>query len=184
MATIVRNLWKKVRWPFLYTPEGTNELLKSASVNAQGPYRTPSPGTMEQPKLPNFENSDRMYNNNFYVRDTTSNPEPPIVGIVRTDANKFIVQAPLKMVTQGSPGNKNPDVLVYDPTGLRATMTTTQDALTESLAKYAPNHQPTPIWAADAQSIIDDCEAKGLPAVPGRQCAWEVEPHENKSHAW
>jgi len=125
-----------------------------------------------------------MYNNNFYVRNTVANPEPPVVMIVRSDAPTLIEQPALKLETGGSPGNNNPDVLKYDPSGLRVTMTTNQDALTKSLASHAPNHMPTPVWAADAQSIIDDCKAKDIPIMPGRPASWLIEPHENKLHAW
>ncbi|RYG46155.1 hypothetical protein EON67_09850 [archaeon] len=41
---------------------------------------------------------------------------------------------------------QNPDVERYDPTGLRAAMTTNYAALRKELAMHRPNHLPTSSW--------------------------------------
>lgn len=138
----------------------------------------------EAPQIPNVSSTDRIYDNNHYKRDTVRNPEPPVVFMVESNAPICIEAPPQVLETGGSPGNNNPAVLRYDPSGLRSTMSATQSALEESLKEHAPDHQPTPLWAKDADKIIEDLESKGLPMTAGKPTRWSVEPHENKSYAW
>ena len=175
---------KQVKHAFVYVPEGTTEVLNAAVVDAKSSYRTPSPMMREAPQIPNVPSTDRIYDNNHYKRDTVRNPEPPAVFIVESNAPICIEAPPQVLETGGSPGNNNPAVLRYDPSGLRSTMSATQSALDESLQAHAPDHQPTPLWAKDADKIIEDLESKGLPMTAGNPIRWRVEPHENKNHSW
>merc|ERR1712100_531218 len=102
-----------------------------------------------------------MYNNNYYVRDTKSNPETPVVMMVPSNSPIAIEGPPQQLETGGSTGSfGNPAVKRYDPTGLRSTMSTSQEALTENLKQYAPDHQPEPLWKSDAQDMLDEFKAK------------------------
>lgn len=59
--------------------------------------------------------------------------------------------------------------MVYDKTGLRTTMTTSLAATNASLEKYRPDHQPTPSWAFDAETVawMQRMAEKGQ-VVPGK----------------
>ena len=75
-----------------------------------------------------------------------------------------------KVIPVGSPGNKNPAVLAYDPSGLRSSMSATWSAMDKAVALRAnPNHLPTPSWWNDLAEIEADCERKGIPYVAGRR---------------
>ena len=104
--------------------------------------------------------------------------------ITKKDEPLCIEGPPQMLETGGSPGNNNPAVLRYDPSGLRSTMSANQEALAKSLASHAADHMPTPLWQKDVQDIIDECKAKGIPMVAGKPASWAVEPHENKKYAW
>jgi hypothetical protein len=64
---------------------------------------------------------------------------------------------------------QNPDVMVYDKTGLRTAMTTSVAAMNASLGKCRPDHQPTPAWALDAATVawMEKMAAAGQ-VVPGK----------------
>lgn len=75
-----------------------------------------------------------------------------------------------KEIPIGSPGNKNPAVLDYDPSGLRSSMSATWAALDIAVVeRAAPNHLPTPEWWKDLAFIEAECDRKGHPYVMGRK---------------
>lgn len=73
-----------------------------------------------------------------------------------------------------SPGNKNPAVLAYDPTGLRSAMSATNQELEKALDRAMPNHNVRYAWQAEEEQIVKDCEAKGLPVPPGKRAKFAV----------
>ena len=68
----------------------------------------------------------------------------------------------------GSPGQKNPAVERYDPTGLRSSMTANWANLDKELANIKPNHNVVPEWSNDIEQIWADCDKKGIPRSIGR----------------
>lgn len=81
----------------------------------------------------------------------------------------------------GSPGNKNPAVLRYDPSGLRSSMTANWGELEKSLeARARPNHLPGPEWLKDLKAIEAECERKGIPYIEGRKYAYNVSSNYNQ----
>ena len=70
----------------------------------------------------------------------------------------------------GSPGQNNPAVAAYDPSGLRSSMTANWTALDKSLQlNAAPDHLPKPEWFDHMEEIQKECERKGIPLVIGRK---------------
>lgn len=66
-------------------------------------------------------------------------------------------------------GNKNPAVMLYDPSGLRSTMSANWPALDAAVQKYAkPNHLPSPEWINSLAAIEAEAEKKGIPVALGR----------------
>jgi hypothetical protein len=75
-----------------------------------------------------------------------------------------------KVLPIGSPGNKNPAVMQYDPSGLRSSMSATWGAMDKAVAvQAAPDHLPMPQWWNQIAEIEADCERKGIPYTPGRR---------------
>ena len=76
-----------------------------------------------------------------------------------------------KVTKGGSSGRfKNPAVALYDPSGLRSTMSATWEALDLAVLKNAdPNHLPAPAWYTNQESVDEFCEKKGIPYTLGRR---------------
>ena len=130
-------------------------------------YRYPAPGSRTGAKVPVRDSAEDAYDIKHYSRDPR-NLKPDEETFINA-ASKPSLLAP-KVPQIGSPGNKNPAVLRYDPSGLRSSMTANWGALDASLEKRAkPNHLPGPEWFADLKQIEADCEKKGIPYVPGRR---------------
>ncbi len=103
-----------------------------------------------QPRLP-VASPARAYDIGYYTRDVRRNPDPainlPIDSNFSGEARKYLISAPLvEKPEAGSPGQKNPDVIRYDPSGVRTAMTTNWASLQASLQAARPNHIPTPAW--------------------------------------
>ena len=143
-------------------------------------YRWPSPGSGPKPNVPELESSDRMYRITHYDRDTVRSQKGAVILRGQKDGQAAIESSNVRLLSRSaSPGNANPDVMKYDPSGLRTTMTANQDALDAALASRQPTHLCKPLWAANSADIIAEYEAKGLPAVPGRPSGWTRMPVEN-----
>jgi hypothetical protein len=144
-------------------------------------FRYPSPGNRKPVNIPGEDDGEDPYFIAHYVRDTSRRgidsalPNPEImadkVALLPEDDPR--VQEWKEKLAQGpgsSPGNKGVFATGksdYDPTGLRASMSTNWEALNESLDKYEPNHLPTPCWMSKEDEIIAKWEARGLPCPPG-----------------
>lgn len=109
----------------------------------------------------------------YYPRDVRRLPEVsplPIETNFAGDAAKLLVApATVPNADAGSPGQKNPDVQRYDPTGLRTAMTANWAALNASLKATRANHLPTPRWQKFATAEDN--------AALGRLVASGVQPH-------
>eukprot|EP00516_Mucochytrium_quahogii_P005335 CAMPEP_0203744838 /NCGR_PEP_ID=MMETSP0098-20131031/776_1 /ASSEMBLY_ACC=CAM_ASM_000208 /TAXON_ID=96639 /ORGANISM=" , Strain NY0313808BC1" /LENGTH=174 /DNA_ID=CAMNT_0050632461 /DNA_START=107 /DNA_END=631 /DNA_ORIENTATION=+ len=164
----------KVKDFFIFRKDGAtyeNYPTKSAAGGAKG-YRYPSPGSRETAVVPDVENEDQIYDIRYYTRDTARNKAPVTVlgGGVETKSLPEIVPDPLS-----SPGNKNPAVLKYDPTGTRSSMSATWEGMESELEKARADHLPQAWNFAEGQTeeeLNQECADKGIPPVPGKPFPW------------
>mmetsp|Transcript_22724 Transcript_22724/g.32564 ORF Transcript_22724/g.32564 Transcript_22724/m.32564 type:complete len:305 (+) Transcript_22724:72-986(+) len=154
-------------------------ISKDGKLTAQ--YRYPSPGNRKPVQIPGDDPGSDPYFIAHYVRDTTrrgTDPAQPFPELDQARAAMLPKDDPrvqelkdkLAAGPGSSPGNKGvfaTGKTDYDPTGLRASMSTSWEATNASLDTYEPNHLPTPIWADRQEEIIARFEAKGLPVPPG-----------------
>mmetsp|Transcript_12055 Transcript_12055/g.17458 ORF Transcript_12055/g.17458 Transcript_12055/m.17458 type:complete len:212 (-) Transcript_12055:62-697(-) len=184
---VLNDLWNKVAPYIVLDPKHTfSYLIKTRNDKPSGPYgaaltdgsvkkgyRFPAPGNLEHPSIPD-KTSNRNYEITHYTRDTSRTTEP--VTILKVDPSRPLAIEGTDFIplTDGSPGNKNIDVLNYDQSGLRTAMTTSHEALQASLAALQPNHLPESAWEGDAEDIIREYTEKGLSPVPGRSFEWNV----------
>ena len=170
------SLWRTFKDKILAFKPGSIKFYLKANAKSAGhggSYRYPAPGSQPQAFVPGQENDDLLYDTKYYTRDSRRHPEPAFVISGPKTPKPFIANSePLPLL--GSPGNNNPDVLKYDPTGLRSAMSTTNDQHREAILKVRPTHLPQPSWLKDQGSILKDLKAKGLPPVPGKPHHWDM----------
>jgi len=151
-------------------------------------FRYPSPGSQPPVAEPEtdatFGNAaDDPYNVSYYKRDTGRRyTSEPGAGLHR-DLEKIRlellpkddprVKEAMEEFDKGpgsSPGNKGQFALAksdYDPSGLRATMSTNFAATQESLDSNMPDHLPTPIWMSKQEEIVAWYVERDLPVPIG-----------------
>jgi len=150
-------------------------------------FRQPSPGSQPPARMPaedaSFGNAgDDPYDASYYKRDTgrryTSDP---------TDLHRDLERIKLELLPEddprvreakeefekgpgNAPGNKGrfaTGPTDYDPTGLRATMSTSYEATQKSLDANMPDHLPTPVWMSKQDEIVEWYEERDLPVPIG-----------------
>ena len=188
--------YKKFREFWFFYPDEPYDLQqvnahKEFSISKDDPtltraYRTPSPGSEGPVKLPEFDldTDEDPYDSAYYKRDTrrrweyseTGNPhiEGLKLAILQEhfpdDENVKAEIAKFEAGPESSPGNKGvfaTGPTDYDPTGLRATMSTNWKSLNESLDKHMPDHLPTPIWVGKEEEVDKHYVDRGIPAPFG-----------------
>lgn len=150
-------------------------------------FRHPSPGSQPPVQMPETDTSmgnagEDPYDVSYYKRDTgrrfTSEP-----GALHRDLEKIKlellpqddprVKEAMENFDKGpgsSPGNGGKFALAktdYDPTGLRASMSTNFAATQESLDANMPDHLPTPVWMDKQAEIVAWYEERDLPVAIG-----------------
>ncbi|CAN0218726.1 unnamed protein product, partial [Discosporangium mesarthrocarpum] len=106
-------------------------------------YRYPAPNSRPMANVPNSDDPDALYDTGYFKKDTrraprniTSYTAPALEGLVGQQEKKarakLAAAAPADAIIP-SKGNKNPAVLKYDPTGLRATMSASQEEMDKSI---------------------------------------------------
>jgi len=162
--------------------------ISAKDPNLKMQFRYPSPGSqppVEQPNEdPSFGNpGDDPYNVSYYKRDTgrryTSEPGAGLhrdLEKIRLDLlpqDDPRVKEAVEEFEKGpgsSPGNKGQFALAksdYDPSGLRAAMSTNYKATQESLDSNMPDHLPTPVWMSKQEEIVNWYEERDLPVAIG-----------------
>lgn len=135
-------------------------------------WRYPTPGSKPHPHIPHGP-VERSYDIKYYPRDSRRNPwnhVAPEATFFKVDTNKHLTQAQLiEEPKRGSPGNNNPDVMRYNPDGLRTAMTATHEAMEAELAKHRPTQLCTFEWEGRVEEVIASYEDHGIPPVPGRR---------------
>jgi len=173
----------RVKKLFIFHTEGETGFKVYPTKGGKGRiagYRYPSPGSAsEGANIPSLNEGEDPYNTQYYTRDTTAHKKDIFVISSKTLSEGTVISES----KLGSPGNKNPAVLKYDPTGTRSAMTTTWEALDAELAKHQPNHLPTPCWELDGIDVAAECERKGIPPQPGKPRKWIV-PKEMYDDKW
>jgi len=153
-------------------PNGLIQVLPQREANVSGVerikgYRYPAPGSRTGARVPIRESEEDVYDIKHYSRDPR-NVKPDEETFINSAAKPSLFSP--KVAQIGSPGNKNPAVLRYDPSGLRSSMSANWAALDKSLAARAvPNHLPSPVWFKELKDIEAECEKKGIPYVAGKR---------------
>uniref|UniRef100_A0AAV1VI79 Uncharacterized protein n=1 Tax=Peronospora matthiolae TaxID=2874970 RepID=A0AAV1VI79_9STRA len=176
-------LRNKLRKVLVFTEAtGTKQVNQSPAVS-QG-YRYPSPDKQaEGVFVPTSGSKDSVYNIQYYTRDIRSLPYPLEVGMHPSLPVEKRAEIPAD-AKRGSPGNKNPAVLSYDPSGTRAAMTTTHEARDKLLLQHVSTHNVHFEWEGDAEKdIVENNEAKNLPPTPGRPFVWNF-PAQSRVMRW
>lgn len=184
--------YKKFRETFFFMPDDIYDLQQNPKPNQKIPisktdptmtamYRTPSPGSQVPVNLPEFEEGEDPYDTGYFKRDTRrrylsselGNKEHELIKLSLMNQDDPAVQEDIKAVQAGpasSPGNKGrfaTGPTDFDPTGLRATMSVTWEALEASLDSHMPTHLPTPVWVGHEASIIQWHKERDLPVPVG-----------------
>ncbi|OQR99301.1 hypothetical protein ACHHYP_07113 [Achlya hypogyna] len=178
-------LRQKLREKLVFTvASGTEQAYQSPS-GAQN-FRYPAPvSAPKQAHVPSTESKKNIYSTQYYTRDVRRykkwnkaevgiHPSLGLAPPAELPAGTFL----------GSPGNKNPAVLAYDPTGTRSAMSTTfaaRDALIESLAE--DSHLVRMEWEPFQEEILAKCEEDNTPPVPGRPYPWNM-PNRSRIARW
>ncbi|KAL7474796.1 hypothetical protein ACHAW6_000748 [Cyclotella cf. meneghiniana] len=165
--------------------------ISDSDPNLVHKFRQPSPGSQPPVSLDrsvdaSFGNAaDDPYNVAYYKRDTgrryTSDPaskhrDIEEIKLALLPADDPRVQEAKEEFEKGpgsSPGNKGmfaTGKTTFDPTGLRATMSTSWQATEKSLDENMPDHLPTPVWMLSKEKqdeILAWYEERDLPVPIG-----------------
>ncbi|KAG9412899.1 hypothetical protein AC1031_015790 [Aphanomyces cochlioides] len=158
------------------------------SPDASQKFRYPSPTSVpERAHVPTTASKKNVYSIQYYTRDARRHKKfnQTEVGFHPSLGHKPLAQLP-KDTALGSPGNKNPAVLSYDPTGTRSAMSTThaaRDALIEETADLASSQCFKFEWEPFEADIIAAYERDGTPPVPGRPFPWDM-PAQSRIDRW
>ncbi|ETV87331.1 hypothetical protein H257_00946 [Aphanomyces astaci] len=157
------------------------------SPSASQNFRYPSPASVEaKAHIPNTTKKN-LYSTQYYTRDARRHAKfnEVNVGFHPSLGVKPLAQLPAD-TPLGSPGNKNPAVLIYDPTGTRSAMSTThaaRDALIEATADLESSQCVKFEWEGSEDAIIAEYELNGTPPVPGRPFPWDM-PAQSRIERW
>lgn len=180
---------------WMFRPDDINNFEQMPKPNVKHPitedgkthmFRHVSPGSQPPVNIPDADVGtlrDDPFQVTYYPTDTRrrfndpANPNPELerikVEMMGGDENDPRVQAALKKLEEGtgsSPGNKGMFATGksdYDPSGLRATMSASHEAMNAELDRNSPNHLPTPCWVDKQDEIIAWYEERNLPIPPG-----------------
>ena len=170
--------WLKPLWnpsgSYVYRAGGRT----AAAAQQDKGFRYPGPGMDPTSKVPTGP-EDRLYDITYYARDTRRNAPTHKAALVTNPAmapqlalGEEGVYAPMAETGSGASGQKNPDVLRYDPRGLRAAMTATWEETHREVQRHMPSQLCRTAWQGEQADIIAKCEKDGTPPVPGRPKKW------------
>ena len=185
---------------FIFSPneKGTTTDYVNATRSQNGGYgagyRYPAPGSRPTANIPEHASDDSLYDTSHYTRNTAKWPMPKVTlqagtqvalageaakhaALTAAHGDEAAMLAAEVEVNRGSPGNKNPGIMRYDPSGLRSAMSTTNEETDKAIAANLPDHLSTPWWSKGYPSgvegvtvqgaLLSQLEAKGLPPQPG-----------------
>ena len=170
--------WLKPLWnpsgSYVYRAGGRT----AAAAQQEKGFRYPAPGMDVSSKVPTGP-EDRLYDITYYSRDTRRNAPTHKAALVTNPEmapqlalGEETVYAAAEETGSGASGQKNPDVLRYDPKGLRAAMTATWDETHREIQRHMPTQLTRTAWQHEQRDILAKCAADGTPPVPGRPKKW------------
>ena len=85
----------------------------------------------------------------------------------------------------GRPGTKDPAVLNYDESGLRAVHTAGWEAYEKEMTSHIPDHLVEPAWSYnDGEAKLNqECEEKNIPYMIGKRYKWNT-PYGYNTYRW
>ncbi len=163
------SLWEKFKNLFIFFPNAPDFIQyqnKSPVKGIQG-YRYPSPGDRgASANIP--EGLPDPYDTTSYDKDTTRHRSPIYIA-TSSEISKAIGEDSSTSKKQLNPPKNIPQVLGYDPSGIRVAATTSQEAVEAKIKDWRPTHLPAPWWY---HAGIDDYETyskpRGLPPRAGK----------------
>ncbi|KAF1313806.1 hypothetical protein FI667_g16992, partial [Globisporangium splendens] len=172
---------QKLRELLLFTEaSGTKQEFQAPSGHQK--YRYPAPSNQPAARVPSTEKKENIYNTQYYTRDIRRMHVPLEVGVHPSIAVEKRAELP-KDAKRGSPGNKNPAVLAYDPSGTRSAMTTTHEARDKLILTHTATHNIRFAWEGKDEEIIKEYESKNIPPVPGQPFEWDM-PDRARIRRW
>ena len=172
-----------------WVPEGPQKVERIKG------YRYPAPGSREAARVPRVENTDEVFDTKYYSRDTRRARRDRAVILAR----KYLAPTELKAIeaakapppelkegeeapqpmsigSSGNFGKLNFEIAVsrYSPDGLRSAMSATHPALEAAIKEQDADQLITYAWEPDADEILADLKAKGLPPTPGAAYKWTL----------
>ena len=159
-------------------------------------YRQPAPGSRPIARIPRVESSDEVFENNYYSRDTRRAVRDRAVimaGKHLAPGERAAIEARDAPVAEGedAPGAVNlgskggfgqmTPVGRYSPDGLRSAMTATHEALAKAIKTQDADQLVHYAWEKDADAILADLQAKGLPPNPGKPFEWKHPESRNRA---
>eukprot|EP00594_Rhizosolenia_setigera_P003612 CAMPEP_0178952062 /NCGR_PEP_ID=MMETSP0789-20121207/7584_1 /TAXON_ID=3005 /ORGANISM="Rhizosolenia setigera, Strain CCMP 1694" /LENGTH=269 /DNA_ID=CAMNT_0020633027 /DNA_START=102 /DNA_END=911 /DNA_ORIENTATION=+ len=163
-------------------------------------YRYPSPGSADPVHLPRVEDKGigaDPYNVTYYPTDTrrrhldrampnhSENEQMKIALMDPEDPRVIEYKKKLEEGPGSSPGNKGMFATGksdYDPTGLRATMSTNHASVQKVLDENEPDHLPMYSWEGEeVEEWVEWHEARGLPVPVG---VWKPMPKHARVAHW
>lgn len=163
-------------------------------------FRYPSPGSQvggRQPEADPGSEEDDPYNIAYYPRDTRRRYQDPafpnkdleeIKLALLPEDDEAVQEAKTKFEegAKSSPGNKGRFATGpsdFDPSSLRATMSTNHEAVQKSLDANMPDHLPMPDWWNKQEEIVAWYKENNLP-MPMGGTGYGTIPREGRIARW
>jgi hypothetical protein len=201
--------FQQMRSTLLFMPDDIYDLQQSPKPSQEIPisrtdptitakFRYPSPGSNTLPVQPTFDDGEDPFDSGYFKRDTkrrylnseAGDPAIEKAKLALMDPNDPAVAEEMEKLEAGpasSPGNKGVFATGksdFDPTGLRATMSTSWTSLEKSLDANMPDHLPKPIWMGQEESIIKWYNDRDLPVPIGGYYAPNKVPVNRRVARW
>jgi hypothetical protein len=203
--------YQALRQLVYYRPDDIHDLNAAPNpstkvpINKEGTefrqFRYPSPGSEPPVRMPTQEPgtpTEDPYNISYYTRDTgrrgldPSNEMPELKAVKlelldQDDQNPDVRELKEQLAApQSSPGNQGrfaTGPTDFDPTGLRATMSTNHAALEASLDANMPDHLPYPVWYDRQEEVVAWYKERDLP-VPFGEIGFGQVPKKDRVAKW
>lgn len=201
--------YQKIRSTLLFMPDDIYDLQQSPKPDQEihisrtdpsitAKFRYPSPGSQKLPVQPEWEEGEDPFDSGYFKKDTRrrylnselGDPNLEKAKLALMDPDDPDVKEEMEKLAAGpasSPGNKGVFATGpsnFDPTGLRATMSTSWESLEKSLDAHMPDHLPKPIWMGQEESIVKWYQDRDLPVPIGGYYAPNKVPVNRRVARW
>lgn len=200
--------FEKLRRTVVFAPDDIHNLEQIPKPNTKVPltedgklthmFRYPSPGSQSgKIRQPTVDDGEDPYNVTYHARDTRRRYDDPAYPDEHLEEIKLALMPPddeavkeamakLEAGPTSSPGNSGRFATGpsdFDPSGLRATMSTNHAAVQKSLDAHMPNHLPEPDWIDKQDEIVAWHQENNLP-MPLGGTGWGTIPREGRIARW